>query len=173
MAVAALEPAPSPRKVPPTAGRVDSACRMELMTALQKYLDLMYDCDSSRFDEVFRPTAHLHGFRDGEMKVWSMEVYRDILKQRQSPKSQNAPREDEVLSVDFASPTMALVKVRVRIAAWLFVDYLTWHRENGQWQITSKGFHLESEEAAGGARHLRPEDRPSATTSADRRVPEA
>jgi Putative lumazine-binding len=115
------------------------------MAALQKYLDLMYNCDTSRFDEVFRSTAHLHGFRDGEMKAWSAEVYRDILNNRQSPESQSAPREDEILFVDFASPTMALVKVRVRIAAWVFVDYLTWHCENGQWRITSKGFHLESE----------------------------
>jgi len=40
---------------------------------------------------------------------------------------------------------MAFIKVRVRIAAWVFVDYLTWHYEGGQWLITSKGFHLKSE----------------------------
>lgn len=121
-----------------------------LMAALQRYLDLMYDCDTSRFDEVFRPTAHLHGFRDGEMKAWSMDVYRDILNRRVSSKSQNIPRDDEILLVDFASPTMALVKVRVRIAAGVFVDFLTWHCEDGQWLITSKGFHLESGHANGG-----------------------
>ena len=120
-----------------------------LMTAVQRYLDLMYDCDTSHFDEVFQPTAHLHGFRDGEMKAWSMEVYRDILNRRTSSKSQNIPREDEILLVDFASPTMALVKVRVRIAVGVFVDFLTWHCEDGQWLITSKGFHLESAHANG------------------------
>jgi Putative lumazine-binding len=109
----------------------------------------MYDCDTSHFDEVFRPTAHLHGFRDGEMKAWSMDVYRDILNHRQSPRSLNAPRKDEILLVDFASPIMALVKVRVRIAALVFVDFLTWHCEDGQWRITSKGFHLESGQVNG------------------------
>jgi len=109
----------------------------------------MYNCDTSHFDEVFQPTAHLHGFRDGEMKAWSMEVYRDILNRRTSSKSQNIPREDEILLVDFASPTMALVKVRVRIAVGVFVDFLTWHCEDGQWLITSKGFHLESAHANG------------------------
>ena len=60
-----------------------------LMATVQRYPDLMYGCDTSRFDEVFRPTAHLHDFRDGEMKAWSMDVYRDILNRRISCKSQN------------------------------------------------------------------------------------
>ena len=116
-----------------------------LMDAVQKYFDLMYDCDTSRFDDVFFPGVHLHGFRDGEMKTWSAPVYKDILERRPSPQSQNAPREEEILLVDFASSTQALVKVRVRISSMVFVDHLTWHRIEGKWLITSKGFHLESE----------------------------
>jgi hypothetical protein len=118
-----------------------------LMKALQKYLDMMYDCDTSRFDDVFRSTVHLHGFRDGEMKAWSADVYKEILNKRQSPKSQNAPREDEVLLVDFASPTLALVKVRLRVVTAMYVDYLTWHCIDGKWLITSKGYHIEAEPA--------------------------
>jgi hypothetical protein len=48
-----------------------------LMKALQKYLHMMYDCDTSRFDDIFRSTVNLHGFRDGEMMAWSAEAYRD------------------------------------------------------------------------------------------------
>jgi hypothetical protein len=108
----------------------------------------MYDCDTSRFGEVFRPTAMLHGFRDGEMQAWPMDAYRDILNRRVSSKSQNLPREEDILLVDFPSPTMALVKVRVRIALGVFVDFLTWHCADGQWLITSKGFHLESQQVS-------------------------
>jgi hypothetical protein len=111
---------------------------------------MMYGCDTSRFDDIFRSTVNLHGFRDGEMMAWSAEVYRDILNKRQSPKSQRAPREDEVLQVDFASPTLALVKVRLRVVTTKFVDYLTWHCIDGKWLITSKGYHMEAEPA--GAR---------------------
>jgi hypothetical protein len=111
---------------------------------------MMYGCDTSRFDDIFRSTVNLHGFRDGEMMAWSAEVYRDILNKRQSPKSQHAPREDEVLQVDFASPTLALVKVRLRVVTTKFVDYLTWHCIDGKWLITSKGYHMEAEPA--GAR---------------------
>ena len=131
---------------PPAAPAIGRACLPSLMEAVQRYFDLMYDCDTSHLDEIFLPTAHLHGFRDGKMMAWSMPVYKEILEKRQSPKSLGAVRADEILLVDFASPDQALVKVGVRIAAMAFVDHLTWHRIDGKWLITSKGFHL----AAGG-----------------------
>src|SRR5262245_42890144 len=100
----------------------------QLLEAVQRYFDLMYDCDVSRFDRVFRQTAQLHGFRDGQMTMWPAQTYKDILASRQSPKALGAPRQEQVLLVDFASHTQALVKVRVRINAIVFVDYLTYHR---------------------------------------------
>lgn len=119
----------------------------ELMRSVDAYFDLMHDCDLARFDRVFAPTVQLHGFREGAMVCWSAAAYRDILAARRSPKSIGAPRADEILLVDVASPTQALTKVRVRIASMLFVDYLTWHRIDGRWLVTSKGFHLERDDA--------------------------
>jgi hypothetical protein len=136
----------SARHVVPVAPKVDATCVASLMTALQKYLDMMYDCDTSRFDDVFYATAQLHGYRDGKMVCWPNKMYRDILDKRQSPKSLNAPREDEILMVDFASNTQALVKVRVRLVEKVFIDHLTWHHIDGRWLITSKGFHIESDD---------------------------
>ena len=78
------------------------------------------------------------------MQCWPAAVYRDILAKRQSPKSLGASREDSLLLLDFASPTQALTTVRVRITDMMFVDYLTWHRIEDKWLITSKGFHLEA-----------------------------
>ena len=115
-----------------------------LASAVQKYFDLMYDCDISKFDSVFYETSQLHGFRDGKMTKWSAQEYKDILSSRQSPKSLAAQREEAILLMDFASPTQALVKVRVRINALTFVDYLTYHFIDGSWRITSKGYHLEN-----------------------------
>ena len=78
------------------------------------------------------------------MVAWPAQEYRDILDKRQSPKSLNAVRADEILLIDFASTTQAFTKVRVRVNTMVFVDYLTWHRIDGKWLITSKGFHVES-----------------------------
>src|SRR5438270_13910803 len=116
----------------------------ELIDAVQKYFDLMYDCDVSRFEEVFRSTAQLHGFRNGQLVMWPAEQYKDIMANRQSPKSQGALRVDEVRLIDFASDAQAVVKVRVRIGATRFIDHLSYYREGGSWLITSKAYHIDA-----------------------------
>jgi hypothetical protein len=122
----------------------DTEARAELTQAVQRYFDLMYDCDTSAFDAVFAPTVQLHGYRDGRFVMWPASTYKAILQERQSPKSLDAVRADEILFMDLVSDAMAFVKVRVQIAAREFVDYLTWHRIESRWLITSKGFHLQS-----------------------------
>jgi hypothetical protein len=114
-----------------------------LTGAVQRYFDLMYDSDVAHFDRVFRPTAQLHGFREGQMTMLPAATFKEIIGGRPSPRSQNAPREEEILLIDFASVDQALVKVRIRINAVVFVDYLTYHRIEGKWLITSKAFHVE------------------------------
>src|SRR6202043_3844218 len=107
---------------------IDHPSVRNLIEAVQRYFDLMYDSDTSRFNRVFRSTAQLHGFREGEMSMWPAQTFKDVLASRPSPKSLNAPREEEILLMDFASPTQALVKVRVRINKSVYVDHLTYHR---------------------------------------------
>ncbi len=117
----------------------------ELTQAVKRYFDLMYDSDVSRFDRVFRSTAQLHGIRHGAMRLLTAPAYRDALDRTPSPRSQNAPRHEEILLMDVASENQALVKVRVRINAILYVDYLSYHRVDGDWLITAKAFHVEHE----------------------------
>ena len=76
-------------------------------------------------------------------RLLSAPEFKNALAAGPSPQSNNAPRRQEVLLVDFASPTQALVKVRVRIDALLYLDYLAFHRIDGAWLITSKSFHIE------------------------------
>lgn len=114
-----------------------------LLEAVERYLTLMYDCDVSRFDQVFAPSAQLHGLRDGELQIIPATEYRKRLASRISPQSKMAPRLQEVLLVDFASPTQAIVKVRVRIDTQQYLDYLSWHCIGGKWRITAKSFHVE------------------------------
>jgi Putative lumazine-binding len=89
------------------------------------------------------PTAQLHGLREGNLRVLPAAEYRNLLASNPSLKSKNAPRQQESLLVDFASPSQALIKVRVRIDAILYVDYLSFHLIEGSWRITAKSFHIE------------------------------
>jgi Putative lumazine-binding len=119
-----------------------------LLQAVHRYFDLMYDADISGFDRVFRPTAQLHGLRDGRMRMLTAEAYRDILTSVPSPKAVDAPRQEEILLLDFTSPDQALAKVRVRINTVVYVDYLSYHRVDGEWLVSAKAFHVESNAAA-------------------------
>lgn len=120
----------------------DNNAKQQVEAAVRRYFDLMYDCDVSKFDSVFRDTAQLHGFRQGQMTMWPAPQYKQILSERQSPKSIGAPREEEILMLDFASDDQALAKVKVRINTAVFIDYLTFHKIDGRWVITSKAYHL-------------------------------
>jgi hypothetical protein len=121
----------------------DRATCHSLLDAVERYFDLMFDSDVSRFDQVFASSAQLHGLRDGNLHLLPAHEYKNALASGSSPKFSNAPRQQEILLVDFASPTQAVVKVRVRIDALLYLDYLAYHRINGAWLITAKSFHAE------------------------------
>jgi hypothetical protein len=121
-----------------------------LSRAVQRYFDLLYDSDTSQFERVFRPTAQLHGFRGGEMSMLTAEVFKDAITRQPSLKSRGVPREEQLLLMDFASATQALVKVRVKWNTAVYVDYLTYHRIAGEWLITAKGFHIEQADPPAG-----------------------
>jgi hypothetical protein len=114
-----------------------------LLDAVERYFDLMFDSEVSRFDQVFASSAQLHGLRDGNLRLLPAQGYKNALASGPSPKSKNAPRQQEILLVDFASPTQAAVKVRVRIDTILYLDYLSYHCINNAWLITAKSFHIE------------------------------
>lgn len=128
---------------------IDHPALPSLLEAVERYFELMYDGNVARFDSVFAPSARLHGLREGSLRVLTTEDYRSILASTPSPQSRSAPRLQELLLVDFASPTQAIVKVRVRIDTLQYLDHLAWHVIDGDWRITAKSFHVERRYAAG------------------------
>jgi Putative lumazine-binding len=121
----------------------DAATRKTLVEAVERYFELMYSADVGLFDRVFAQSAQLHGLRDASLRLLTGADYRKLLAENPSPKSKSAPRVEEILLVDFASPSQALVKVRVRIDTVQYVDYLSFHLIKGSWLITAKSFHVE------------------------------
>jgi hypothetical protein len=121
----------------------DATTIMSLIAVVGNYFETMFDADVDRFDQVFARTAQLHGLRDGKLRILPAPEYRKLLTANPSPKSRNAPRQQEILLIDLASPSQALVKVRVRIDTILYVDYLSFHLIDDTWLITAKSFHIE------------------------------
>jgi Putative lumazine-binding len=121
----------------------DTSAPHSLLAAVEAYFETMFDADLERFDRLFAPTAMLHGFRDGALRVLPVRDYRNLLASNPSPKAKNAPRQQEILMLDIAAPEQALVKVRVRIEQVLYVDYLCFHCVGGAWRLTAKSFHVD------------------------------
>jgi len=121
----------------------DFSTYQSLLAATETYFETMFDSDLARFDRLFAPTATLHGLRDGSLRALPLADYRELLAANPSPKAKNAAREEDILLVDFASATQALVKVRVRIDQILYIDYLSFHLVSGAWLVTAKAFHVE------------------------------
>jgi len=121
----------------------DTATYASLIAAVERYFEMMFDYDVGCFDEVFAPTAQLHGLRDGALRILTANQYRALLAAGPSPQSKNVPRHQAILLIDFASASQALVKVRVRIDATMYVDYLSFHRIDNAWLITAKSFHID------------------------------
>jgi hypothetical protein len=121
----------------------DTMITRSLLDAVERYFDLMFDGDVERFEQVFAASAQLHGLRDGNLQLRPAKDYKAALASRPSPKAKKAPRQQEILLLDFASPTQALVKVRVRIDTLQYLDYLSYHCVNDTWVITAKSFHVE------------------------------
>jgi hypothetical protein len=122
---------------------MNPASHHALLDAVERYFETMFDSNVARFDEVFAPTAQLHGLRDGQIRILTAAEYRRLLGSTPSPKSKNASRQQEILLIDFASPDQAMVKLRVRIDAILYLDYLAFHMIAGAWRVTAKSFHIE------------------------------
>jgi hypothetical protein len=114
-----------------------------LLEAVRRYFDLMFTSDTSCFDHVFAPSAQLHGLQDGVLRFYSAQEYKTALDSRPSPQSKNAPRVEEILLVDLASTSQALVKVRVRIDTVQYLDCLSYHLMSDIWLVTAKSFHIE------------------------------
>jgi Putative lumazine-binding len=113
-----------------------------IASAVNGYLDLMYDADDSRFPEVIHGACLIHGMRDGKLTAWSASEFRDVMRGRPSPAAMKSPREQEILSIEHTVPDLATAKVRVRIGQTGFIDHLIFHRIDDKWLVTSKAFHI-------------------------------
>lgn len=113
----------------------------EIGDAIRLYSELMYTCDLVLFDEMFHPDARLFTVEGGQPMFRFARDYRDILAKRQSPQALGKPREEQLIAIDIASPTQALVEARVRINHAAFIDHFVLLRFTEGWRIVSNAYH--------------------------------
>jgi hypothetical protein len=130
------------RRLPPIAA-ADYGLLLETM---ERYFDAFHRSDARQLATLFHPGA-LYAFAEGErLKQLDMATYFPIVAARLAPASRGEARDDRVLALEFAGPRTALVKAECRIAGKRYLDFLSFLKLDGRWQIVAKVFHVEAEE---------------------------
>ncbi len=113
-----------------------------LLRAIQTYFDGLYESDVDKLDLVFHPRA-IYATADEPAPVYrAMDEYFPIVAARASPESRNEPRRDAIDELQFAGDNTAFARVRCSIGNRDFVDFLSFVREDGRWQIIAKVFQI-------------------------------
>lgn len=114
----------------------------EIGRVLQTYFDGLYHGDVEKLAEVFHPRAVYATADESPSLVRSMSEYFPVVAGRASPASRNETRKDFVDEVGLAGDNTAMARVRCRIGARDFVDFLSLIREEGRWRIIAKVFQI-------------------------------
>ncbi len=117
----------------------------DLLEAIDVYLDMIYNCDVEKLDSIFHPASSLFDADEGKIFVDPIANFRQDVANRASPASVNQKREEEIILIDYLSSLSAMVKLRLRAHNNIFVDHLSFVKnEKQQWKIVAKVWHLES-----------------------------
>lgn len=112
----------------------------EIRSFLTDYFDVLQTQDMAMFDRVFHKDCVLYSQQDNAMVVRPFAAYRTMVQGREAPAVGNFPRSEELLMADVLSPTMAVVKVRLRLFNNIMEDHLNLMKHEGRWMIYAKHF---------------------------------
>lgn len=126
-----------------SAGVSHSTAYVEVAEALGDYLDGLYFSDTARLGRIFHPKAIYACATEGNLLHLTMQEYFPIVDKRPSPASRGEPRADRIVSIEFAGPVTAFVRLNCAIGPKFFTDLLTLIHVDGRWQIISKVFHFD------------------------------
>lgn len=117
-----------------------------IRTAAQTYLDGLYEGDADKLASVFHPTSALTWEENGVLTPLPRDEWLEAVRNRPSAQARGLIRQDEILQIDQASPSMAFVKLKCAIPPRFFTDYLSFLKVDGKWQIAQKVFATELRE---------------------------
>ena len=116
----------------------------EVEKVVWTYLDGLYEGDTSKLGAAFHEVSHLYSAGENGVSDLPRAAWFDMVQSRPSPKSKGLQRTDRIVSIDFAGPETALVKVECSIHPRYFTDYLTLLKLKDGWRIVSKTFRADT-----------------------------
>ncbi len=111
--------------------------------ATQNYFDGLYDGDADKIASVFLPSSALTQVSENDLKIVPRDEWLDAVRNRPSPKAQGMVRDDQILTIDLISSTLAHVKVKCQMPPRYFTDLLCFVKLDGAWVVAQKVFTTE------------------------------
>ncbi len=114
----------------------------KLNALIQLYFDGMFEASSQKTIDAFHPDARIVGHMKGKLQQMSVTQFAEFVGQQASAKNQGVAPRLEVVSLDIAGDT-AVARVRDDYLGQTYLDTLSCVRNDDQWQIFNKLYHVE------------------------------
>ena len=117
----------------------------QIENIVQLYIDSMDESDPDKVKQAFHSNAKVVGYLHGDFMQMSTDDFADfVASQQPPPKEKGENVVFEILACEVEGTT-AFVKVRDTYLRITLLDTLSFIKEEGQWQIYTKLFNVESE----------------------------
>jgi len=116
-------------------------------TVVWTYLDGLYEGDVKKIGAAFHEVSHLYSVGEGgAVNDLPRAKWLEMVAGRKSPKANGLSRTDRIVSIDFAGPESAMVKVECSVHPRYFTDYLSLLKLKDGWRIVAKSFRTDMRE---------------------------
>ncbi len=116
-------------------------------TVVWSYLDGLHEGDVKKIGAAFHEASHLYSVGEGgALADLPRGKWLELVASRPSAKSKGLQRTDRIVSIDFAGPESAIVKVECSIHPRYFTDYLSLLKLKEGWRIVAKSFRTDVHE---------------------------
>lgn len=114
----------------------------EIRYFLNDYFEVLQTHDMTIFEKIFHKECRLYAIQDKTLVASGFTAYQEMMQHHlQAPIASGHPRDDQILMVDILSPSMAAVKVRIRLFNHIILEHLNLMKHDGQWMVYAKHFH--------------------------------
>ena len=117
--------------------------RSTIEALIKLYFDGLYEGDADKLGDAFDVSADLRWQEQGELKVLKLPDWLDLVRKRQSAKSEGKAREDFIVTIDQSDEATAFIKVRCQLPPRYFTDYLIALKLTDGWRIVSKTYRFD------------------------------
>jgi len=103
----------------------------------ESYFKGIYEGDTIKLGKIYDKGTLLFGDVKGLPYAKTLEQYLDGVANRQSPKDSGQAFKGEILNIRVVN-SIAVAEVRVKMYAFLYHEFLSFHKFDGEWRIVNK-----------------------------------